>query len=171
MGVLAIVVAFGIRAAMVALFLPFSAWDKIAGFSAAIGQARSGGFGRTLGTVLVCLGIGTEIIASLCILSGVADRLAAVILAGYCVATAILFKGFWRDTGSAFHPAGDDAKRADFFDFWKNLAVAGGFLALGLGATAGNVSASLGELIRHPFASTQPYRSPQAYLPDATSGQ
>ena len=37
-----------------------------------------------------------EIIMPLGILTGVADRLAALILAGYCVITALLWKQFWK---------------------------------------------------------------------------
>jgi len=44
---------------------------------------------------LILVGVFVELIMPLGILTGVADRLAAFIMAGYCAVTAALFKRFW----------------------------------------------------------------------------
>jgi putative oxidoreductase len=71
---------------------------------------------------------------SLAILTGIADRLAAFILAGYCVVTAMLWKQFWK--APDFRLKGDSRGREVFWDFLKNLALAGGFLLLAFGTTS-----------------------------------
>ncbi|MBZ9889209.1 hypothetical protein LB559_14805 [Mesorhizobium sp. BR1-1-3] len=52
-------------------------------------------------------------------------RLAALILAGYCLVTALLWKQFWRRPD--FRLKGRSEARDVFWDFLKNLALAGGF--------------------------------------------
>jgi putative oxidoreductase len=49
-----------------------------------------------LAGTLVAGGFCIELIMSLAVLSGVADRLAALVLAAYCLITALLWKQFWR---------------------------------------------------------------------------
>jgi putative oxidoreductase len=88
---------------------------------------------------------------SAAILLGVADRAAAVVLAGYCVATAVLWKQFWKTED--FKLRGASRGRDTFWDFLKNLALAGGFLMLAFGADARGVQAFL----HAPLASSHPY--------------
>jgi putative oxidoreductase len=92
------------------------------------------------------------------ILTGVADRLAALILAGYCAITAFLWKQFWKKPD--FKLQGTSFGRDTFWDFLKNLALAGGFLMLAFGATAGGVDA----FFDAPLASSHPY----AVAPDSS---
>ena len=68
---------------------------------------------------------------SLAILTGFADRLAAFILGGYCLVTALLWKQFWATPD--FRLQGASQGREVFWDFLKNLALAGGFLLLAFG--------------------------------------
>jgi putative oxidoreductase len=89
---------------------------------------------------------------STAVLTGIADRPAAFILAGYCGVTALLWKQFWRPGDFWSNPNGK--ARGLFWDFWKNLALAGGFLLITFGLTAQSASQALA----HPLASTQPYR-------------
>jgi len=85
------------------------------------------------------------------ILTGIADRFAAFILAGYCGVTALLWKQFWRP--GDFWAGSQSAGRALFWDFLKNFALAGGFLLLTFGATQDGVT----KFLEHPLASSQPY--------------
>jgi len=144
-------IAFGIRLLLVLLFLPFSALDKILNFRGAVAQARQAAPSQVLATLLILGGLSIEIFMSAAILIGVADRLAALVLAAYCIATALLWKQFWKPGDFWSNPAGQ--ARALFWDFWKNLALAGGFLLLTFGATAPSASAFLAA----PFSSTHPY--------------
>ena len=83
---------------------------------------------------------------------GVHDaRAAAFVLSGYCAVTALLWKPFWAQPD--FRLTGPSHGREMFWDFFKNFAVAGGFLALAWGPTAGGVERFLAD----PFGSTHPY--------------
>jgi putative oxidoreductase len=133
------------------LFLPFSALDKILNLNQAVDQAAEAVRTRWTATFLIFLGFGVEVVMSLAILTGVADRLAAFILAGYCVVTAMLWKQFWKSAD--FRLKGASRGREIFWDFLKNLALAGGLLLLAFGADATGVR----NLWHHPLASTHPY--------------
>jgi putative oxidoreductase len=143
--------AFAARCLLVMLFLPFSALDKALNFQQAVGQAAQATPSRALATTLILGGLGVEIVMSLAILTGVADRLAALIMAGYCIVTALLWKQFWKT--SDFRLKGPSKGRETFWDFLKNLAVAGGFLMLAFGADATGVAA----FWHYPLASSHPY--------------
>jgi putative oxidoreductase len=149
--VLNVLVVFTARALLVLLFLPFSALDKIVNFNQAVDQATEVTPVRPVAIVLICAGLGVEVTMSLAILTGVADRLAALILAAYCVLTALLWKQFWKS--GDFHLQGPSKGREIFWDFLKNLAVAGGFLMLTFGTTAAGVR----QFVHAPLASTHPY--------------
>ena len=143
-----------VRYLLVMLFFPFSALDKILNFRGAVGQAAQMA-PRRLAVLLILAGLFVEIVMPVCILSGYADRLAGLVMAGYCVVTALLWKQFWA-TGD-FWRGGDSAGRGLFWDFLKNFSLAGGFLLLVVGAQGGVFS-----LLHHPFASSHPYdRGPQ----------
>jgi len=145
-------VAFASRCLLVLLFLPFSALDKLLNFGQAVDQAEAAGPNPILARGLIGIGFGIEVLMSLAILSGVADRAAATVLAAYCVATAILWKQFWKTPD--FKLRGVSHGRDVFWDFLKNLALAGGFLMLASGTNAAGVRSFLDA----PLASSHPYR-------------
>jgi putative oxidoreductase len=146
-----ILAAFGARCLLVLLFFPFSALDKVLNFKQAQAQAAEAAPSRTIATLLILGGLAVEVFMSLAILAGVADRLAAFILAGYCVVTALLWKQFWKTAD--FRLQGESRGRETFWDFLKNLAVAGGFLMLAFGGDAAGVS----RFLENPLASSHPY--------------
>ena len=146
-----ILVAFAVRCLLVALFLPFSALDKILNFGAAVDQAEEAIPNRWLATVLIIGGLGVEFVMSAAILAGIADRLAALVLAAYCLTTALLWKQFWAEPD--FRLKGISAGREVFWDFLKNIALAGGFLLLAFGSDAAGVQ----RFFIRPLASSHPY--------------
>ena len=148
---MSIAVVLAVRYLLVVLFFPFSALDKIIGFRGAVGQAAEavGKGGFAVGLVLA--GLAVEIFMPLGILTGIADRLAAFILAGYCGVTALLWKQWWQP--GDFWRAGDSKARNLFWDFLKNFSLAGGFLLLAFGLHAGDLAAFLSD----PFGSSHPY--------------
>lgn len=145
-------VAFLVRTLLVALFLPFSALDKILNFEQAEAQAAQS-IPRALAPILIGCGLGIEVLMSAAILMGVVDRLAGLVLALYCVVTALLWKQFWAVPGFRLNGAGN---RDIFWDFLKNFALAGGFLLLTFGADASGVRRFLAD----PLASSHPYVQP-----------
>ena len=146
-----IVVTVLSRVLLVGLFLPFSALDKVLNFSGAVDQAGQIGVGRTLGSAMIVAGLAAEVFLSLGILTGIADRLCAVLLAAYCVVTAVLYKRWWAIPDAGIYSGGTGA--GTFFEFWKNFALAGGFLMLAFGPTGDGLAA----LAADPFGSTHPY--------------
>jgi putative oxidoreductase len=149
---LPILLAILARLLLVLLFFPFSALDKALNFSLATQQAQAQAGNPRLARLLIVCGLGVEVFMSLGVLTGVADRLAALVLALYCIVTAVLWKQFWREPD--FGLVGVSNGREVFWDFLKNLAVAGGFLMLAFGASASSAQAFLDA----PFASSRPYR-------------
>jgi putative oxidoreductase len=140
-----------VRYGLVVLFFPASALDKILNFQGAVKQA-SGVFARRPVAVLaILIGLLVELVMPVGLLTGVADRFAAFILAGYCVMTALLFKRFWEP--GDFWARGDSKGRDLFWDFLKNLSLGSGFLLI----TVGVDGQSWAAFLAHPFASTQPY--------------
>jgi putative oxidoreductase len=140
------------RCLLVLLFLPFSALDKVLNFSDAQAQASIAIDNRTLSRLAVLSGFCIEAVMSLGIVSGVADRAAALVLAAYCTATALLWKQFWKS--GDFRLRGPSRGRDTFWDFLKNFALAGGFLTL----TFAGHAAGVDEFLHHPFDSSHPYR-------------
>jgi putative oxidoreductase len=151
MAFLSMVVAFAVRALLVMLFLPFSALDKVLNFKQAVAQAAQAAPSRVFATVLIFVGFGVEVFMSLGILTGIADRMTAFILAGYCMVTALLWKPFWNTPD--FRLRGASRGREMFWDFLKNLALAGGFLALAFGGSASGFQ----QFLAHPLSSSHPY--------------
>ena len=146
------VAAFSVRVGLVILFLPFSALDKILGFKQAVGQAQEVFKPYALAaTVLVC-GLAIEVICSFAVVTGVADRVCALILAGYCVATAVLYKRFWAP--GDFWVNANGRGRALFWDFLKNLSLGAGFLVI----LVGTDGSGLRPFLHAPLASSHPYR-------------
>ena len=109
------------RLLLSALFL-HEAWSKLAAYNAALAYMQAFGVPGQL----LPLAIAVELICGLLILVGYQTRAAAIILAGFCVATAALFHTRFADRNQLLH-------------FEKDLAIAGGFLVLfarGAGAWA-----------------------------------
>jgi putative oxidoreductase len=145
-------VELAVRWLLVILFFPFSALDKILNFRGAVAQARQVVPGRAA-ALLILAGLAVEIVMPLGILTGVADRAAALVMAGYCMVTALLWKRFWMP--GDFWQAGHSAARDLFWDFLKNFSLAGGFLLIALGG-------GLGAFLDHPLASSHPYAAHRA---------
>jgi putative oxidoreductase len=146
-----LIISLLVRLTLVALFLPFSALDKLLNATAAVDQAQRTAHSRVLARVLIALGLLVEVVMSLAVIAGFFDRLAAVILAGYCMVTAVLWKQFWKTDD--FRLKGPSKGREVFWDFLKNFALAGGFLILATGGTALGVQ----EFMRYPSSSSHPY--------------
>jgi putative oxidoreductase len=145
------VIGLIVRYGLVMLFFPFSALDKTINFGGAVGQAQEMFRLRSLAVLMILAGLVIEIFMPLGILTGVADRLAALIMAVYCVATAILFKRFWQP-GDFWH-RGQSKGRDLFWDFLKNFSLAAGFLLI----TVGTNGAALPAFLSNPLASSHPY--------------
>lgn len=139
-----------VRIGLVVLFLPFSALDKVISFPHAVKQAEEM-FPRTLAILMILIGLGIEVIASLGVITGIADRLAALILAAYCMATAVLFKRWWQPGDFWSNP--DGKARGLFWDFLKNFSLAAGFLLIVVGSRGEGVQAFLSA----PLESSHPY--------------
>jgi putative oxidoreductase len=149
-------ITLALRYLVVMLFLPFSALDKILNFNGAVAQARQAIPSDGAARIAIVAALCTEIIMPLCILTGVADRLAALILAGYCVITALLWKQFWKP--GDFWSTGSSRARDLFWDFLKNLSLAGGILLITFGTDVRQVAALLSDpqLSSHPYSAHRP---------------
>jgi putative oxidoreductase len=100
------------RLLLAAIFL-HEAWSKVAGYAVALAYMQVYG----LPGQLLPLAIATELGCGLLIVLGFYTRAAALILAGFCVATAVLFHINLSDRNQLLH-------------FEKDLAIAGAFLIL-----------------------------------------
>ncbi|HTZ69866.1 MAG TPA: DoxX family membrane protein, partial [Acetobacteraceae bacterium] len=109
-----------VRYGLVVLFFPASALDKILNFSGAVKQAKQVFSSNAIAVALIYIGLFIELVMPLCIVSGIADRLAAFVLAGYCALTAVLFKRFWEP--GDFWASGESKGRDLFWDFLKNFS-------------------------------------------------
>ena len=96
-------------------------------------------------------GLSIEVFASLGVVTGIADRFCALLIAGYCAATALLYKRFWAP--GDFWASGDSKGRNLFWDFLKNLSLGAGLLLLVVGTTG----SGLQPFLAHPFGSSHPY--------------
>ncbi|MHB1528869.1 MAG: DoxX family protein [Acidiferrobacteraceae bacterium] len=140
-----------IRIFLVVLF-PFSALDKIFDWKDALRQANSSFLPG--GPVLLVSGILIEFIAPMCIVLAWHDRLAALVLAGFCAVTAILYHNFW--TFPDFWIKSNSQARSHFWDFLKNFGLAGGLLLI----TFGTNLAPIHYVVSHPLSSTRLYSRP-----------
>lgn len=111
--------SFAARLLLVALFLP-AGIGKLTGFAGTVGYISS--VGLPLPTVGAALAAAVEIIGSLALLFGFRTRAAALVLAGFTLVASYFFHAFWSV------PA-DQAFVTQLL-FYKNIAVAGGLLAL-----------------------------------------
>jgi putative oxidoreductase len=152
---IAAIVTLVVRYGLVMLFLPFSALDKILDFDNAVKQAQEVFKPRAIAIVVLMCGLAIEVVMSLGVVTGIADRLAALVIAAYCAATAILYKRFWAN--GDFWARGDSKERALFWDFLKNLSLGAGFLLIVIGTNGAGLSSFLAD----PLASSHPYTSTQ----------
>ena len=145
--------AFVVRLGLVMLFLPFSALDKTFGFKQAVIQAQEVFRPRVLAAAVLLCGLAVEIFCSLGVVTGVGDRLCSFILAGYCAATAVLYKRFW--AAGDFWTQANGKGRGLFWDFLKNLSLGAGFLLI----VVGTDGSGLRPFLEAPLSSSYPYRS------------
>jgi putative oxidoreductase len=100
------------RLLLAALFL-HEAWSKLTGYDAALSYMQAFGVPGQL----LPLAIAAELACGLLISLGYQTRAAAIILAAFCTATAVLFHTRFADRNQLLH-------------FEKDLALAGAFLVL-----------------------------------------
>ena len=100
------------RLLLAAIFL-HEAYAKLAAYAPSMAYMRAFGVPGEL----LPLAIGFELICGLLILFGYQTRIAALLLAGFCITTAVLFHSKFGDRNQLLH-------------FEKDLAIAGGFLVL-----------------------------------------
>ncbi|SDC12725.1 DoxX family protein [Paraburkholderia lycopersici] len=107
------------RILLAALFVLFG-WSKITGFSGTVDyMAHVGAPAPMLSTIIAVI---MEFVVGILILIGFYTRPLAVLLALYTVATAIIAHHFWNMTGAE--------QMANMINFYKNVSIAGGLLAL-----------------------------------------
>lgn len=115
-----------------------SGWGKIAGYAGTAGYMESVG----VPSILLPLVILTELGGGLLVLVGYQTRIAAFLLAGFCLLAGYLFH-YLAITGT---PGQEMMDMNNWLAFMKNITIAGGFLALvGSGAGALSVDAKLGK--------------------------
>jgi putative oxidoreductase len=140
-----------VRYGLVVLFFPASALDKILNFHGAVKQAKQVFTSDAVAVTLILAGLFVELIMPVGILSGIADRLAAFVMAGYCAVTAVLFKRFWEP--GDFWSAGESKGRDLFWDFLKNFSLASGFLLIVVGLDGHGLQT----FVSDPLSSSHPY--------------
>jgi putative oxidoreductase len=145
--------ALAARLMLVALFMPSSVIDKTFGFQHAVTQAQQVFKPRPLAMAAILVGLLVEFGCSVGVLTGVADRACALVIGGFCILTAILYKPFWAPGDFWADPDGHG--RTLFWDFMKNLSLAGAFLLI----VVGTDGRGLAPFLQSPLASSQPYRS------------
>jgi putative oxidoreductase len=136
-----------------ALFMPASVIDKTFGFRHAVRQAQEVFKPRPLAIAAILAGLLVELACTLGVVTGVADRACALVIAGFCMLTAILYKRFWAQGDFWVNPDGQG--RSLFWDFLKNLSLAGAFLLI----VVGTDGSGLAPFLDSPLASSQPYGS------------
>jgi putative oxidoreductase len=151
-------IAAAIRIVLVLLFLPFSALDKVLNFRGAVAQAREATPNTTVAIGLILIGLFVEVFMSLGVITGIADRACAFVLAGYCGVTALLWKQFWKP--GDFWSSNSGQGRTLFWDFLKNFALGAGFLLVTFGTDAASVS----HFFVHPLSSSHPYSVAQEHV-------
>lgn len=152
-----------IRVCLVVLF-PFSAVDKIVFWKDALAQADDTFLPKSSGPPLLVAAIMVEAVAPFCIVFGWHDRIAALILALFCVVTAILYHPFWKFAD--FWKSGNSNARSHFWDFLKNFGLVGGLLLIVFATQL----APVGAIARRPLSSTAVYTSSGTAPPSTIPG-
>jgi putative oxidoreductase len=107
------------RILLAALFLP-AGLSKLFGFTGTVGYIAS--VGLSLPMVGAVLAVALELLGGLALIAGYQTRWAAMLMALFTVAAGVLFHNFWAAPAEAF--------QVQQIMFMKNLAIAGGLLAL-----------------------------------------
>lgn len=105
---------FAGRCMIAAIFL-LSGVSKLANSEATMGYIA--GMGLPLPPVALGLSALTELVGSVLLVAGYRVRVVAAVLAGYCLVTALLFHFNLSD-------------QAEFIQFFKNIAMAGGLVQI-----------------------------------------
>ena len=105
---------------LLGLFFVMSGFEKITGFQGTVGYISSAGL--PLASVVAVLTILVELGGGLMIIFGFYARWAAYALAGFSLAAAVLFHGYWA--------VPEAEKFGQYLNFWKNVTIAGGMLML-----------------------------------------
>lgn len=105
----------------IVIIFPFSALDKVINWRSALEQANSSFLPG--GAVLLVLAGIVEVVTPICIVFNCYAGWAAVVLAGYCAVTALLYHNFW--SYPRFWAADSDG-HPHVWDFFKNFAIVGG---------------------------------------------
>ena len=116
------------RVSMVCLFPP-SALDKVYNRQQALKQAASGPLPDP--SLLLDLGIAVELVAPLLIVAEKRDREAALVLAGFCAATAVLYHRFWT-YDDLWDKDEKSEGREHLWEFLKNFGLVGGLMTVAL---------------------------------------
>ena len=98
---------------LISVMFILSGFGKIMHSDVALGYMHSMG----VPSLLLPVVIATEVLGGLAILIGFKTRIAAFLLAGFCILSALIFHFNFAD-------------QAQSINFMKNLAIAGGFLFL-----------------------------------------
>jgi putative oxidoreductase len=98
---------------LLALLFLHEAWVKLSAYDGAVRYSEAYGVPGQLLPAAIVLELG----GGLLIVIGLATRVAAFLLAGFCVVTAVIFHTAFGQSGQLLH-------------FEKDLAIAGGFLVL-----------------------------------------
>ncbi len=107
------------RVLLAAIYI-MSGWGKIGGFAGTAGYIASKGL--PLPEVGAALAVAVELLGGLMILVGFKARWTALVMAIFTLAAGVLFHAYWQDP-----PA---AQMANYINFWKNVAIAGGFMMI-----------------------------------------
>ncbi len=113
-------IIFIARMALAVLFL-WSGVIKLLGYAGFVGYLHAKGVPFVqIGAPLV---VAIELLAGLFLILGLKARALGIFMAAYCVITAVLGHDFWNVADST-------AQQDLVIHFWKNVAMAGGFLLL-----------------------------------------
>ena len=107
------------RVLMAALFLP-AGISKIAGFAGTVGYISS--VGLPMPELGAAIAVVDEVVGALALLLGFHTRWAALLMAVFTVVADVFFHAFWN--------AAPEAMQMQQIMFMKNIAIAGGLLAL-----------------------------------------
>jgi len=107
------------RLLLAALFLP-AGLSKLFGFAGTVGYIAS--VGLPLPTLGAGLAVAMEVLGGLALIAGYQTRWAALLMAVFTVVAGVFFHNFWA--------APAEAMQMQQIMFMKNLAIAGGLLAL-----------------------------------------
>lgn len=110
-----------VRVLLMLLFVIFG-WEKLTGFEGTIGYMAS--VGAPLPAVAAVIAVVVEFVFGILIILGFYTRPLAIVLAIYTVITGLMGHQYWHMTGMEQYMA--------MINFYKNVSIAGGFLALAL---------------------------------------